>query len=101
MHTIRAYEDGNKVFMQTVYNFAGVGEQVAFDIFRFDEEGKIIEHWDNLTTKAQPNPSGRTQIDGQLEARDLDKTKENRQIVKNFFYDVMQGKNPQKTSEYF
>lgn len=101
VHTIRAYEDGNKVFMQTVYNFAGAGEQVAFDIFRFDEEAKIIEHWDNLTTKAQPNPSGRTQIDGQLEARDLDKTEENRQIVKNFLYDVMQGKNPQKTSEYF
>lgn len=30
---IRAFEDGDKVFLQTVYNFAGAGEQVAFDVF--------------------------------------------------------------------
>lgn len=43
VNNIRAFEDGDKVFLQTVYNFAGAGEQVAFDIFRFDEEGKIAE----------------------------------------------------------
>lgn len=100
VNTIRAFEDGNKVFMQTVYNFAGAGEQVAFDIFRF-EDGLIAEHWDNLAAVAQPNPSGRTQIDGQVEAKDLDKTEANREVVKNFLYDVMQGKNPQKTPDYF
>lgn len=100
VNTIRAFEDGDKVFMQTVYNFAGAGEQVAFDIFRF-EDGLIAEHWDNLAPKAQPNPSGRTQIDGVIEAEDLDKTEVNREIVKNFLYDVMQGNNPQKTSDYF
>ena len=26
---IRAFEDGDKVFLQTVYNFAGAGEQTA------------------------------------------------------------------------
>lgn len=100
LNTIRAFEDGDKVFMQTVYNFAGAGEQVAFDIFRF-EDGLIAEHWDNLADKAQPNPSCRTQIDGQTEAKDLDKTEANREVVKNFLYDVMQGKNPQKTPDYF
>ena len=34
VENIRAFEDGDRVFMQTVYNFAGVGKQVAFDIFR-------------------------------------------------------------------
>lgn len=100
VNTIRAFEDGDKVFMQTIYNFAGMGEQVAFDIFRF-EDGLIAEHWDNLAAVAAPNPSGRTQIDGQIEAKDLDKTETNRLIVKNFLYDVMQGKNPQKTPDYF
>ena len=71
---IRAFEDGDKVFLQTIYNFAGAGEQVAFDIFRFDKNGKIAERWDNLTAKADPNPSGRTQIDGTMELKDLDKT---------------------------
>lgn len=101
VNNIRAFEDGDKVFLQTVYNFAGAGEQVAFDIFRFDENGKIAEHWDNLANKAEPNPSGRTQIDGTLEAKDLDKTEANREFVKNFLYDVMQGNRPEKTLDYF
>ena len=50
---IRAFEDGDKVFLQTVYNFAGAGEQVAFDIFRFDEDGLIAEHWDVMETLAE------------------------------------------------
>ena len=52
VNNIRAFEDGDKVFMQTIYNFAGAGEQVAFDIFRFDENGKIAEHWDVMETIA-------------------------------------------------
>ena len=98
---IRAFEDGDKVFLQTIYNFAGAGEQVAFDIFRFDKNGKIAEHWDNLTAKADPNPSCRTQIDGTMELKDLDKTEANRELVKNFLYDVMQGNCPEKTPDYF
>ena len=100
VNTIRAFEDGDKVFMQTVYNFAGAGEQVAFDIFRF-EDGLIAEHWDNLAAKAAPNPSGRTQIDGTTELTDLDKTEVNRELVTNFLYDVMQGKRPERTPSYF
>lgn len=101
VNNIRAFEDGDKVFLQTVYNFAGAGEQVAFDIFRFDENGKIAEHWDNLAAKAEPNQSGRTQIDGTLVIGDLDKTEANREVVKNFLNDVMQGNRPEKTPDYF
>ena len=101
VNNIRVFEDGNKVFLQTVYNFAGAGEQVAFDIFRFDENGKIAEHWDNLAAKAEPNSSGRTQIDGTLEIKDLDKTEANREVVKSFLHDVMQGNRPEKTPDYF
>ena len=43
VENIRAFEDGDYVFLQTVYNFAGAGEQVAFDIFRFDEDGEIAD----------------------------------------------------------
>ena len=102
VENIRAFEDGDYVFLQTVYNFAGAGEQVAFDIFRFDEEGEIAEHWDNLAAlAAEANPSGHTQIDGTMEITDLDKTEENRELVENFLYDVMQGNNPDKTADYF
>ena len=101
VNNIRAFEDGDKVFLQTVYNFAGAGEQVAFDLFRFDADGKIAEHWDNLAAKAEPNPSGHTQVDGYNSLEDLDKTEENRELIKNFLHDVMQGKAPEKTPSYF
>ena len=102
VHNIRAFADGDYVFLQTVYNFAGAGDQVAFDIFRFDEDGEVAEHWDNLAAlAAAPNPSGHTQTDGATEITDLDKTEANRQLVENFLYDVMQGHNPDKTASYF
>lgn len=63
VNNIRAFEDGDYVFLQTVYNFAGAGDQVAFDIFRFDEDGKIAEHWDVMETIADKstwqNPNGK------------------------------------------
>lgn len=100
VQNIRAFEDGDKVFLQTVYNFAGAGEQVAFDIFRFDAEGRIAEHWDNLAAKAAPNPSGHTQIDGTLEKRLVD-CETTRQIVSGFVGDVLRGENPDKMTSYF
>ena len=101
VNNIRSFADGDKVFLQTIYNFAGAGEQVAFDIFRFDNSGKIAEHWDNLAALAAPNPSGHTQTDGTIAITNLDKTEENRKLVKNFLYDVMQGNHPEKTPDYF
>ncbi len=100
VNNIRAFEDGDKVFLQTVYNFAGAGEQVAFDIFRFDSEGMIAEHWDNLATKAEPNPSGHTQIDGNLEKKAVDK-EETRTVVAGFVGDVLRGENSDKLTSYF
>lgn len=100
VNTVRAFEDGDKVFMQTVYNFAGAGEQVAFDVFRF-ENGKVAEHWDNLAVMAVPNPSGHTQIDGTLEIKDLDKTEDNKKTVSSFVNDVLHGKNMNNLTSYF
>ena len=100
VNNIRAFEDGDKVFLQTVYNFAGSGEQVAFDIFRFDAQGKIAEHWDNLAAKAEPNPSGHTQIDGVLEKKIVDK-EETRKVVAGFVKDILQGENLDKLTSYF
>ncbi len=100
VNNIRAFEDGDKVFLQTVYNFAGAGEQVAFDIFRIDSDGKIAEHWDNLAVKAEPNPSGHTQIDGTLEKKNVDK-EETRKVVAGFVGDVLRGENPDKLTSYF
>ena len=100
VNNIRAFEDGDKVFLQTVYNFAGMGEQVAFDIFRIDADGKIAEHWDNLAAKAEPNPSGHTQIDGTMVKKAVDR-EETRKVVASFVGDVLRGENPDKLTAYF
>ena len=100
VNNIRAFEDGDKVFLHTIYNFAGMGEQVAFDIFRFDDEGKIAEHWDNIQNIAEPNPSGHTQTDGTLVKKAVDR-EETRRIVAGFVGDVLRGENPDKLTSYF
>lgn len=100
VENIRAYEDGEYVFLQNRYNFAGAGEQVAFDIFRF-EDGLIAEHWDNLADVAAPNPSGHTQTDGETAVIDLDKTEANKELVKGFVYDVLMGNNAGNITSYF
>ncbi len=41
-------------------------KEKVFDIFRFDAEGKVADHLDNLADKAKPNPSGHTQVDGYM-----------------------------------
>lgn len=87
VNVIRAFEDGNFVFTHTDYNF--FGPKVGFDIFRF-EDGKIVEHWDNLTAKQESlNPSGRSQLDGTTEITDRHKTVDNKALVKNFVETVL------------
>lgn len=99
VNTVRAFQDGDYVFAHTDYNF--FGPKIGFDVFRF-ENGKIVEHWDNLQEKpATPNPSGHTMIDGATELKDLDKTEANKELVAQFVSDVLMGKAPEKLTSYF
>ncbi|MEO0570544.1 MAG: nuclear transport factor 2 family protein [Bacteroidota bacterium] len=94
---VRSLEDGDFVILHTEYDF--FGPKVGFDIFRF-EEGLIVEHWDNLAEITPPNPSGRTQLDGIRAITDLDKTEQNKTIVKNFVTDVLMKGEGDKTTLY-
>ena len=87
VNVVRAFSDGDYVVSHTDYNF--FGPKVGFDIFRF-EDGLRVEHWDNLTVKADtPNPSGRTQLDGTRVLADLDKTEENKALVSDFVDSIL------------
>lgn len=97
VNVVRAFEDGDYVFTHTKYDF--FGPKVGFDIFRF-EDGKVVEHWDNLQEVATETVSGRSQTDGPTEAKDLDRTKENKKLVEGFVNDVLLGKNPYKITDY-
>lgn len=97
VNTIRVLSDGDYVIAHTDYNF--FGPKIGIDIFRF-ENGLIVEHWDNLQEKVSETASGRSQIDGETELKDLDKTDTNKTIVKGFVNDVLLGANPDKITDY-
>lgn len=97
VNTVRTFRDGNYVFTHTEYNF--FGPKIGFDIFRF-EDGLIVEHWDNLQQTENKTAYGRTQIDGPTIPTDLDKTKENKALVKNFIDDILLNGKVDKITTY-
>ncbi|MDA4844763.1 nuclear transport factor 2 family protein [Hoeflea poritis] len=97
---VRAFADGDIGFVHGVYKGFGPVPLVAFDVFRV-ENGKIVEHWDNLEPVAAPNPSGRTQTDGPTEITDRDRTETNRALVKEFIDTVLIGGAYDKMPAYF
>lgn len=98
VNTVRSFQDGNFVFTHTDYNF--FGPKIGFDIFRF-EDGKIVEHWDNLQETAKPNPSGHTMIDGATEVKDPNKTEANKTLVRSFVDDILVNGKMEKLAGYF
>ena len=99
VNTVRVFQDGDRVFAHTEYDF--FGPKIGFDVFRF-ENGKIVEHWDNLQeTPAKPNPSGRTMIDGPAQATDVDRTAANKALVQAFVEDILVAGRMDKLAGYF
>ncbi|MEW8568556.1 MAG: nuclear transport factor 2 family protein [Candidatus Thiodiazotropha sp.] len=50
---VRAVAEGDLVALHTHQTWPGNEEYVTMDFFRFDENGKIVEHWDSI----QPIPA--------------------------------------------
>ena len=100
--THRILQDGDFIVFHNSYHNAeafGGKEMIAFDVWRM-EDGKVAEHWDNLTPKVTETASGRSQVDGSTSISDIDKTNTNKAIVENFVNDVLFGKAPEKITEY-
>ncbi len=83
---VRVFEDGDFAFAHNEYDFGGV--EVAFEVFRF-EDGKAVEHWDNIQPQQPLNPSGRGMLDGEIAITDLDRTEANRSLVSTFVQRVL------------
>ena len=86
---VRVFEDGDFAFAHNEYDFSSL--RVAFEVFRF-EDGKAVEHWDNIQAKRGPNSSGRGMLDGSTEISDRDKTEDNREFVREFAEQVLVGR---------
>jgi predicted SnoaL-like aldol condensation-catalyzing enzyme len=95
---VRVFEDGEYVFAHTDYDFNEV--EIGFEVFRF-EDGLVVEHWDNLQSKPdRPSLSGHTMIDGPTEAADLEKTEENRDLIKSFVDEVLVSGQLDRLEQY-
>jgi predicted SnoaL-like aldol condensation-catalyzing enzyme len=45
---VRCIAEGDLVALHTLQTWPGNDEYVTMDFFRFDEHGKICEHWDSI-----------------------------------------------------
>ncbi|MEM1414494.1 MAG: nuclear transport factor 2 family protein [Myxococcota bacterium] len=86
VNVVRIFADGDYVFGHTEYDFAT--RRIGFEVFRFEGE-RAVEHWDNIQPRKGPNPAGRSMVDGPTEARELERTEENRARVRRFVEEVL------------
>lgn len=93
----RVLVDGDYIALHSDYNF--FGEKVGFDVFRFDN-GKVVEHWDNLQERPAKTVSGHTMTDGPTEPKDLHKTPENKELVLHFVQDILRDGKADKVTQY-
>lgn len=94
VQNVRVIEDGNFVVVHNFWSNAtpiGAEEVVTFDVFRFDDNGLVAEHWDALMANKPPNPSGRTLTDGPTAITDLDKTAANRTLAATIIETIISG----------
>lgn len=98
----RVIVEGDMVVLHNTYENAdafGAPSLAAFDIFRV-EDGKVVEHWDNLQPIPETTVSGRGMTDGPTEIIDREKTEENKQLVLGFVRDVLGGAAPENVTNY-
>ncbi len=103
IRVIRTIEDGSFVFVH-VYQDIDNGEAkwITTDMFDTDENDKLIEHWDVISAYKEANEtvSGNDMILGDFELKDLDKTEENKALVRSFITDVFQNGNHGAVEKY-
>ncbi|MDH7445516.1 nuclear transport factor 2 family protein [Aquimarina sp. 2201CG14-23] len=96
-NVVRSFTDGAYTFTHTIYDF--FGPKIGFDVFRY-EDGKIVEHWDNLIDVKPVNPSGNSQTDGPTTVTDLDKTDANKELVQDFVTTILLKGEMDKIQNY-
>jgi predicted SnoaL-like aldol condensation-catalyzing enzyme len=55
---VRAVAEGDIVALHTHQTWPGNDEYVTMDFFRFDENGKIVEHWDAMQQVPETSLNG-------------------------------------------
>lgn len=98
----RILQDGEFVVLHNSFTNAqafGAEKIVTFDIYRM-KDGKAVEHWDAIAPTVEKTASGRSQVDGETEVKDRDRTEANKALAVSLIEDVLMGKNPSKIADY-
>jgi len=103
VENIRILEEGNFVAIHNLWTNAapfGADTVVSFDILRFDENGKIAEHWDAIQPWESQTANGNTMVDGPTNINNLDETEANKALAISIIEDVLMGQNPDNIINY-
>ena len=57
---VRCIAQGDLVALHTHQTWPGNDQYVTMDFFRFDEDGKIVEHWDAIQQIPEKSANGNT-----------------------------------------
>lgn len=57
---LRVVAEGDLVALHTRQTWPGEEEYVTMDFFRFDDNGKIVEHWDSIQMVPRESANGNT-----------------------------------------
>ena len=55
---VRAVAEGNLVALHTHQTWPDNAQYVTMDFFRFDDQGKIVEHWDSIQEVPSKSKNG-------------------------------------------
>jgi predicted SnoaL-like aldol condensation-catalyzing enzyme len=58
VHSKRAIAEDHYVMLHCLQEWPGDGDWAGIDIFRFDDGGKIVEHWDGLQRVSPTSANG-------------------------------------------
>jgi predicted SnoaL-like aldol condensation-catalyzing enzyme len=100
---VRAIVDGDYAFVHVFQNIDnGTAKWITTDLFNFDANDKIVEHWDVIAAYQEPQDtvSGNDMVLGEFDLTDLDKTEANKATVRLFMTDVFQNKNYAALDQY-
>lgn len=98
---IRYIEDNNFVFLH-VHQYLNQGQTqwVTADIFRADESGRIVEHWDVIEAYQAPVDGQVDPILGDFALDQAEDGAENKKQVRRFLTEVMQNQEFQSFNRY-